>query len=354
MEKNITNLLIAIGILGIIASLFTRPGTLGEQTSFSTPTTSPSSSSDILPDKPLPSEIASNAEFKGYLATQKRADRDMPDLVFTLQTEGKINLVESPNFFDASGKPIFMGEGCSGGIKASDPLYSPDGRYALQSSPAACDPDTFIALWDLKNHHFYQLAYCGAALCGTDYFAWLDNNRFFTWGDYDAGPIIDGRVISATIYDLSTQTYETYVSNTWVQYFPRMSIKLFFFNTVKDSQILDCRVTYPVERQIHITKTPATESVALWMQGPTEEEKKLGYTGGGYGLLSLNSVTITNGVATVKFSLPDYDINGPGSAHMGLCGDLAFQSGIANTLKQFPSVESVNIYVNNELWVPEP
>jgi hypothetical protein len=117
-------------------------------------------------------------------------------------------------------------------------------------------------------------------------------------------------------------------------------ISVYFGNIVSDPGFLDCRVNYPVSRSVPQTQAVARTSLEQLLQGPTTAEYNAGYrTFLGTGI-TINSLTITNGVAHVDFST----LTGPG----GTCGTSGMVSQITNTLKQFPTVTSVKMTVNGQ------
>ena len=102
----------------------------------------------------------------------------------------------------------------------------------------------------------------------------------------------------------------------------------------------DCTIVAGVNRTVPYTQTTAKAALTELLKGPTAVELAQGYATNLNPNTKLNSVTITNGVATADFNA-DLDKNVAGS-----CRVLAIRSQIENTLKQFPSVTSVVISRN--------
>lgn len=117
------------------------------------------------------------------------------------------------------------------------------------------------------------------------------------------------------------------------------TVKLYFGNTNKNPNTIDCSAVYSVERTIPKTTSVGTLTLRTLLQGPNESEVSLGYisalnNGSGD---ELKSLVIKNGVAIADFAvLP--------SAGSCLVGEARAQ--IEQTLKQFPTVKTVKILLN--------
>lgn len=122
----------------------------------------------------------------------------------------------------------------------------------------------------------------------------------------------------------------------------QMTVKVFFPNTEKDPEI-SCNEVFPVERTVPATTATAQAALQELLAGPTiDEVAEKYYTSIPEGV-SVNSITIANGVATVDFS-EELDKNVGGS-----CRVISIRSQIVETLKQFPTVTKVVISVNDEV-----
>ena len=119
-----------------------------------------------------------------------------------------------------------------------------------------------------------------------------------------------------------------------------MNVSVYFANTISNPGFPDCRVNYSVSRSIPQTQTVARASLEQLLQGPTTAEYNAGYrTFLGTGI-TINSLTVTSGVAHVDFAT----LTGPG----GTCGVAGMVSQIKNTLLQFSTIQSVNMTVNGQ------
>lgn len=116
-------------------------------------------------------------------------------------------------------------------------------------------------------------------------------------------------------------------------------VKVFFGNSLLDKNPDDCRDVYPVEREVE--KIPKIGQAALeeLLKGPTEEEKERGYFTSIDDETELRGLSIQHGVAFVDFNDElDDDVDDK-------CEAQAIRSQIEQTLKQFPTVNEVQIYI---------
>ena len=117
------------------------------------------------------------------------------------------------------------------------------------------------------------------------------------------------------------------------------TVKAYFGNTLLDKDPNDCSDVYPVEREVE--KIPKIGQAALeeLLRGPTEEEKERGYFTSLEEGTEIRGLSIQHGVAFVDFN-ETLDANVAGS-----CRVTAIRSQIEQTLKQFPTVNEVQIYI---------
>jgi hypothetical protein len=102
----------------------------------------------------------------------------------------------------------------------------------------------------------------------------------------------------------------------------------------------DCKTMVGVSRVTPLTASPARRSLELLFKGPTRSETKEGYYTSINPGVKIQSLTILNGVATVDFNeILDKNIGGS-------CRVAAIRSQISETLKQFPTVQSVVIAID--------
>lgn len=119
----------------------------------------------------------------------------------------------------------------------------------------------------------------------------------------------------------------------------------------------DCRATKSVVRTIVKTPRVADAALRLLFQGVTPDEKKAGLTSSFAGLTNSDSkpiepllnyyqgITITNGVATIKFSSPALLY-----LNNTACIQATVKAPIENTLLQFPTVKSVQYSIDGKIF----
>jgi hypothetical protein len=135
-----------------------------------------------------------------------------------------------------------------------------------------------------------------------------------------------------------------------------LEIKLYFGDAAV-IQVSDCRATNAVIRKIAKTPRVADAVLRLLFQGVTAEEKKAGLSDSFAGLMDPQSqpvepllnyyqgVSITDGVATVKFTRPALKyLNGPA------CLQGTVKAPIEDTLLQFPTIKSVQYSIGGKIF----
>ena len=95
----------------------------------------------------------------------------------------------------------------------------------------------------------------------------------------------------------------------------------------------------PVTRKIASTQAPLKATIEELLAIPHEYNKELGNYWWGKDL-KLKSVSITDGVATIH-------ISGEGPYVAGICDEPRITEQIEETAKQFPTVKSVQVFVND-------
>lgn len=117
------------------------------------------------------------------------------------------------------------------------------------------------------------------------------------------------------------------------------TVKIFFGNSEFDPEF-SCNKVLPAERVINKTQTPARKSLELLLGGPTNSEKEQGYFTSINSNVKIQKLTIENGVAKVDFDKQlEFQVGGS-------CRVSAIRAQITETLKQFPTVESVVISID--------
>ena len=118
------------------------------------------------------------------------------------------------------------------------------------------------------------------------------------------------------------------------------TIKVFFGNSELDPQALDCQNVFEIEREV--AKTQGISRVALeeLFKGPTENEENEGFFTSINAGVKIQSLSIKDGVAKVDFDEQlEYQVGGS-------CRVAAIRAQITETLKQFPTVDSVIISID--------
>ncbi len=119
----------------------------------------------------------------------------------------------------------------------------------------------------------------------------------------------------------------------------KTNIKIFFNNDKLDPEVT-CNQVFPVDREV--ARTPAIARAALeeLLGGLTPVEKATGFSTSINPGVKINSLTIENGVALVDF-------NEQLQAQVGgSCRVAAIRAQITETLKQFSSIEKVEISID--------
>ena len=95
----------------------------------------------------------------------------------------------------------------------------------------------------------------------------------------------------------------------------------------------------PITRKIKPTEAPLKAAIEELLVIPHEYSKELGNYWWGKNL-KLKSVSITDGVATIH-------ISGEGPFVAGICDEPRITEQIEETAKQFPTVKTVKVFVND-------
>ncbi len=119
-----------------------------------------------------------------------------------------------------------------------------------------------------------------------------------------------------------------------------MTVSAFFGNSIYNPNQIDCEKVYPVERKAKKDPKTATVSLKELLKGPTLSESKEGYSTSLNSGITLNSISISGGVAKADFS----PVLGEGVA--GSCRVGQIRAQIESTLKQFPTVKEVQISID--------
>lgn len=119
-------------------------------------------------------------------------------------------------------------------------------------------------------------------------------------------------------------------------------VRVYFPNSVKDPDFMDCAKVFVVERSIPKTQGIARAALEELLKGPTASEKAEGYITSLNEGVKIQRLVVENGVAKVDFSEElDYQVGGS-------CRIQSIYSQIETTLKQFPTVREVEISIDGE------
>lgn len=120
-----------------------------------------------------------------------------------------------------------------------------------------------------------------------------------------------------------------------------LTMKTYFSNSsLLENGQDDCATVFPVERTVQYTTGTARAAIQELLKGPTTAERARGYTTSLNTNVEIKSLTIENGVARIDFNNRLQESVG------GSCRVAGIRAQITETLKQFPSVRSVEISVD--------
>ena len=120
-----------------------------------------------------------------------------------------------------------------------------------------------------------------------------------------------------------------------------MTVKIFLSDSrFVNEPYFDCSRTIAVERQVPKTLAVARTAVEALLRGATQEEINQGFISNINSGVRIQNLTIENGVAKVDFDEQmEFQVGGS-------CRVAAIRAQITETLKQFPTVNSVIISIN--------
>ena len=119
-----------------------------------------------------------------------------------------------------------------------------------------------------------------------------------------------------------------------------MKVKVFFPSTKLNSEMIDCSLVYPVTREIERTVAVGRASLEELFNGTTEQEEEDGYFTNINQGVEILSLSISEGIAYVDLSNELQEGVG------GSCKVTSIRAQIAETLKQFSTVDSVVISID--------
>ncbi len=121
-----------------------------------------------------------------------------------------------------------------------------------------------------------------------------------------------------------------------------ISVQVFYANSIKNPEMLDCSLVFPVSRVVTSREKIYEETIKLLLQGPSLDEKTVGYKNMISENAGLNFAKFNNGILVADFnSQLDYAVGGS-------CWTAAIRSQIENTMKQWPEVKETVISINGK------
>ena len=122
--------------------------------------------------------------------------------------------------------------------------------------------------------------------------------------------------------------------------------KVFFNNTKFNPEMLDCRLSYPVEKTTSGTLPYEEQALRALFAGPTKEQEQAGFQSFFSSTTSkiLRSIKVIENVALVNLK----DIRTLIPNANSSCGSAQFLSEIENTLKQFPHIYQVYLAIDED------
>jgi len=121
-----------------------------------------------------------------------------------------------------------------------------------------------------------------------------------------------------------------------------IKVKIFYSNTQKNPEMLDCSLVFPVERVVKDREKVYAETLEQLLLDPSFEEKNAGYKNMIPMGTKLNYVKLEGRTLHADFSKDlDYAVGGS-------CWVSTIRSQIEDTMKQWPEVQNVLISINGE------
>lgn len=221
-------------------------------------------------------------------------------------------LVSSPTINEAVGLPLLItGQARVFENTFAYRLKNGDGSVLLERSAMSQSPDAGIF---------------GSFSLSVNYPAPKNTSGIVEVFEYSAK---DGAEINKTIIPVTFKTVETQI------------VKTFFLNTKNDPNMLDCAKVFPLERRIAKTTGVARAAIEELLLGPDRLEGQAGFSTSINSGVKINKLTIVDGIARVDFN----EMLEAGVA--GSCLVTSIRSQITETLKQFSSVKSVVISIDD-------
>lgn len=119
-------------------------------------------------------------------------------------------------------------------------------------------------------------------------------------------------------------------------------VQIFFGNSEKDPDMLQCDSVHPVDRTVRAVGDPIRAALENLLEGPTLEEEARGYFTSLNKGVEIKELIVREGAATANF---DYQLD---RGVAGSCRVEAIRAQIERTLLQFPDIENVRILVEGQ------
>jgi len=130
-----------------------------------------------------------------------------------------------------------------------------------------------------------------------------------------------------------------YISPLQKVYPKTLKVKVYFNNSKLDPEF-SCNKVFPVEREVSKTQAAARAALEELLKGASEKEKIEGFFTSINPGVKIQSLVIENGTVKVDFDEQlEFQVGGS-------CRVAAIRAQITQTLKQFPTVNSVIISID--------
>ncbi len=157
----------------------------------------------------------------------------------------------------------------------------------------------------------------------------------------------EGQLVNLVFYNenhsgnpIRSETYDSLSIKIFGGANNQMKVSVSFPNKQLDPNMLDCSKVFETKRAIAKTLAVGRAALEELFKGPTAEEKKAGYFTNIPAGVTIQKLTIENGLA--KVDLNEKLEQGVG----GSCRVDSIRAQITQTLKQFPTVQNVIISIN--------
>lgn len=156
--------------------------------------------------------------------------------------------------------------------------------------------------------------------------------------------LLTNRTVAPVIStELPKQTQETIPEEN-----KTLTVTLYFPNGRTDPGFMDCSVVRPTTRTIPYTQAIATATIQELINGPTDQEKQDGFVTQLDTRTTIQSLSITDGVARIDLSKELAEKS------VGLCAGQFIEAQIKQTLLQFQTVQKVVVSIDGDTEFVQP